>query len=148
MNKRQRKKWSKQHDLYVNPRECWCLDYTIAKFVLPRLKQFKKDNIGYPERDEADTPEKWDEILDRMILAFEYVIDDDWWIDNPRYDYTEGLEMKFVQDESSGFNHIIFEQTEHSKEIKKVYIEERKRRQTVIQEGLDLFAKFFQDLWY
>ena len=42
MNKRTRKKWLKEQGLYVNPKETWNLDYTIAKFMLPRLKLFKK----------------------------------------------------------------------------------------------------------
>lgn len=42
-----------------------------------------------------DTPEKWDKTLDKMILAFEYILHDDWWIDNPKYDYTDGLHIKF-----------------------------------------------------
>ena len=39
MNKRQRKKWLKQHKKYINPRETWSLDVTIANFVYPRLKK-------------------------------------------------------------------------------------------------------------
>lgn len=35
MKKRQRKKWLKQHGEYVNPRDTWALDYTIAEFALP-----------------------------------------------------------------------------------------------------------------
>ena len=67
MNKRTRKKWLKEQGLYVNPKETWNLDYTIAKFVLPRLKLFKKLNNGYPGREGMETKEKWDEALNKMI---------------------------------------------------------------------------------
>lgn len=130
MNKRKRKKWLKQHNKYVNPRECWNLDITISNFVLPRLKVFKKDNNGYPGYGDADTPEKWDEILDKMILGFEYVIaSDDWWLYDPKYNYLDCLFEK--QDE-----------------IERNCIIENNRRQAVIKEGLQLFAKYFQHLWW
>ena len=48
MNKRTRKKRLKKQGLYVNPKETWDLDCNIAKYVLPRLKLFKKLNNGYP----------------------------------------------------------------------------------------------------
>lgn len=48
MNNRRRKKWLKKHGEYVNPRECWNLDCTFAKFALPRLKYYKKHTLGYP----------------------------------------------------------------------------------------------------
>lgn len=130
MNKRKRKKWLRQHNKYVNPRECWCLDTTIANFVLPRLKVFKKDNNGYPGYGDADTPEKWDVILDKMIQAFEYVIaSDDWWLYDQRYDY---LDCPY----------------EKRDEIEHNCITENNRRQVVIKEGLQLFAEYFQQLWW
>lgn len=43
MKKRQRKKWLKKHGKYVSYSDLWNLDITIAKFVLPRLKKFKKE---------------------------------------------------------------------------------------------------------
>ena len=69
MNNRQRKKWLKQHNKYVNPSECWDLYYTIAEFVLPRLKKFKKDNIGYPSYCEMNSFDKWNEALDKKVLV-------------------------------------------------------------------------------
>lgn len=128
MRKRQRKKWLKKHGKYVPYSDLWSLDITIANFVLPRLKRFKKENIGYPGIDEMDTLEKWDEALDKMILAFEYVISwDDWWLDNPRYDY---LDAKSKYDD------------EYVTKIRNSYLAENKRRQVAIIEGLQLFAKW------
>ena len=57
-------------------RELWNLDFTIAKFVLPRLRHFKELNCSYPH---GNTSEEWDEILDNMILAFEICAADDEW---------------------------------------------------------------------
>lgn len=122
MNNRRRKKWLKQHNLYINPRECWNLDLTIADFIVPRLKQFKKDNNGYPGRDDMDTPEKWDAALDKMIRAFELAKIDIFdlpsvW-DNEKMTWKPGWEKRI-------------EELEAEK-----------------QEGLMLFAKWYDHLWW
>ena len=48
MRKRQRKKWLKKHGKYVPYSDLWSLDITIANFVLPRLKKFKKKILVIP----------------------------------------------------------------------------------------------------
>lgn len=85
--------------------ETWNLDYTIAKFILPRLKRFKLLANGYPA--EFDNIDEWYEIIDKMIEAFECILSDDY------YDlrYTEEFEAK-------------------------------------INEGLDLFRKYYRNLWW
>ena len=56
--------------------ECWNLDVTIAKFILPRLKTFKRIHHGYPsELGEG----QWEEALNKMIFAFEESITYDEW---------------------------------------------------------------------
>ena len=42
MNKRIRKKQLKKIGAYVPSRDTWSLDITIAKFILPRLRLFRK----------------------------------------------------------------------------------------------------------
>ena len=49
--------------------ETFALDSVISEFILPRLKRFKDINNGFPM---GLTPEKWDEILDKMIFAFDW----------------------------------------------------------------------------
>lgn len=67
--------------------ELWNLDHTIVQFILPRLKQFKKVNNGYPPygTDLKNTSKKikmtqanWDAILDAMIEAFTILVDEDY----------------------------------------------------------------------
>jgi hypothetical protein len=52
--------------------ETWNLFGVIAEFVLPRLKRFKKVSNGYPGGEITEA--KWNEILDKMIFAFEWSI--------------------------------------------------------------------------
>lgn len=86
--------------------ELWSLDVTIAKFILPRLKRFKKHTMGHP----AELTEKqWDAILDKIIFSFAFIAGPDMW------------NIKYMGDE---------------KTWKKV------------NEGLQLFAEWFNALWW
>lgn len=75
-------KKDKRYKKYVNQlkkrgfsdTETWCLFSVVSEFVLPRLKRFREINNGYPANL---TEEKWNEIIDSMILAFELCIKDD-----------------------------------------------------------------------
>ncbi len=58
--------------------ETWSLDSTIARFIEPRLRVFKEIHRGYPGNL---TEEKWNEILDKMVKAFEYINNEDLGID-------------------------------------------------------------------
>lgn len=106
MNKRTRKKWLKKQGLYVNPKELWSLDCNIAKYVLPRLKMYKKLTIAYPGYDEA---------LDKMIWSFEQVANN----------YEIYMSINFKDSE---------------------WRDKCKDLNDEIQEGLMLFAKWFQYL--
>ena len=57
------------------PNECWNLDVTFAKFILPRLKHYRDYTYAYPY---PLTEDEWDECLLRMIETFE-------WIASPEY---------------------------------------------------------------
>lgn len=52
--------------------ELWNLDTTLLKFLLPRLKEFKKQTKSYPSSVESF--EEWQNILQKMIDAVEYSI--------------------------------------------------------------------------
>lgn len=129
MNNRQRKKWLKKQGSYVNPKETWSLDVTLAKYIIPRLKKFKELENGYPGRDEMDTPEKWDDALDKMIQAFEYVIDyDSYWIGDQKYDY---FSLSYEEGREKTIENLRAEDI---------------RRLAAINKGLQLFAKYYMSL--
>ena len=133
----------------AKPKETWSLFTNIAEYVLPRLKLFKRLQNGYPGRDEADTPEKWYEILDKIILAFEYILDEDWWINDPRYDYTNWLHFSFGEiDEKTGCGTLDITQDDWVAEIEANQEKEARRRNEVIKEGLYLFTKYYMSLWW
>ena len=56
--------------------QCWSLDYSLAKIILPRLQRFKEVTIGFP----ADLSEQeWASILDQMIAAFQFFGSEERW---------------------------------------------------------------------
>ncbi len=62
--------WVKQHDeLGFDEREIWSLQTRISNYILPRLKLYREISVGRPGN--VPTIEKWHNILDKMIKAFE-----------------------------------------------------------------------------
>ena len=82
--------------------DTWSLDYTTAKYILPRLKRFKELTNSVPSsiyqediRIENQI-EEWKKIIDKMILAFELVIkngDGDILTDEEYNQIDEGLKL-------------------------------------------------------
>lgn len=67
MNKRLRKKKGVSK---IQNSEVWSLDYTLSKFILPRLIKFKEINtMSYPCR--LSGMEEWHQIIDKMIWSFD-----------------------------------------------------------------------------
>lgn len=73
--------------------ELWNLDSTIAKFILPRLKRFKELTNQHPH--DFRTMEQWDDALDKMIDAFEFMVEEKYeCFSGPRWDeVNKGIEL-------------------------------------------------------
>ena len=71
MNKRLKKKKGLSK---IQDNECWDLDLTIIKFILPRLKKFKEININsYPNK--CGSIKNWHKIIDKIIWSFQFALD-------------------------------------------------------------------------
>jgi hypothetical protein len=69
-------RWKKQRKKRgFDDTELWNLNTTIATFILPRLKAFRKGSHGYPYA--LKNVEAWNKILDQMIEGFEQYVQDD-----------------------------------------------------------------------
>lgn len=135
MNKRQRKKYAKKKGTYVSNKETWNLDYTIAEWILPRLKAYKKITNGYPPFDKklyAETKElknitfeDWQNILDEIILGFEQILIEplDIDIDDKKLEFKDKTDFEIYSDICN-------------------------ERQEKTERGLDLFKYYIQDLWW
>lgn len=92
LSKKLTSKWSLKEPLYIKKQdkrykglknqlkangfcdsETWALYSVIAEFVLPRLIRFRELNNGFPM---GLTPEQWDNILDKIIFAFDWTLND------------------------------------------------------------------------
>jgi hypothetical protein len=95
--------------------DTWSLDYTLAKWILPRLKRFKQLSFGCPTNF---TEKQWDEMIDEMIWAFDYIAND-------------------------RENEIFTENGNFEKER-----EEWKKAEDRCDKGLELFGKYMRGLWW
>lgn len=62
-------------------REIWNLDHSGARWFLPRLRRLKEIQCGHPGNL---TESEWDEILNKIIEAFEILVKEDflWGLDS------------------------------------------------------------------
>ena len=74
--------------------ELWSLRDTIGNFILPRLKAFKENKVGFPSCFETD--KEWRKILSKMVVAFELLIRDNGTFDLNKKEmqqYNKGMEL-------------------------------------------------------
>lgn len=108
MNKRIKKK---KRLAKITAEECWDLNVTLAKYILPRLQKYKEINqYGYPIG--LESLEEWHEIIDKMIYAFDLVVNDN---------------CNSLKSENC--------------------IEVITKQKELQEEGLRLFAEYFNSLW-
>jgi hypothetical protein len=150
---KKRKEIVKIHDYDV-----WNLDYTLSLIILPSLKEYKEellDNPWFPQTEEIKNLNDWVIIIDKMIWSFEHIVDESWedeyrdsykvktWLPKPKRD-----EKPFVRDEKITGSLISTCFGFYDKErFGKSDYEGMKKEEEKIQEGLELFGKFFRFLW-
>ena len=142
--------------------ESWDFKSHCAKWVLPRLKKLREDTMSYPSRlsnsdeifsdqryfsfykdvskGDSKTQEygaiKWDEILDKIIWSFEHMDDDIDPIYPENYDHRQIVVD--ISEKGTTFRPV------DDRKIDWSPIEAHQRR---LQEGFDLFGKYYEDLW-
>lgn len=121
----------------VSDQECWCLADTIARYTLPRLKHFKKMNrYGYPP---DSTPEQWEQTIDEVIWAFEYIVD------NEKYNPFPNIE---IVNESEKFEDYFNRKRSFTEDLAwKNYLAKSRELHERKEKALVLFAKNFEQFW-
>ena len=105
--------------------ELWNLDYTLAEFLLPRLKAFREQTFGCPGcfvddyEPYEDGMDKWYAILDEMIWALE----------------------TYIKCEDSDFKY-------NGKSYYDMTREEMIALDEKINNGLNLISKYWRCLWW
>ena len=110
----------------IEVEELYDLDVTIARFILPRLMLFKKHCEGTPRPNM--TREEWNEVLDKMIYAFEKI----------------ACQTEEDTPEYQAYIKAILNNEEDLVDLKRA----AKASLKPIAEGLSLYHKYFRNLWW
>jgi len=133
--------------------ELWNLYVPLSEHILPRLIAFRNNHHScpgglLPESYELKTTDDtwklqfviWNEILDKMIEAFKYLSTEECDEDGGKYSYNDEILEKMWIDEDG------YLQSIHAANYSD-YEEYMKVRKEAIEEGLKLFAEYFEHLW-
>ena len=151
MNNRRRQKLKYTKGTKLTKLQIWNLRQTFAVYIAGGLRQFMNREInGFPSdllkdddenADHEAAAEEWRDILEKMIWSFESIA---------RHEDTPVMKWylhKCALLEKEGFSaeEILFESKLPTPPapVWKMDIEHGKR----LQHGIDLFAKYFLDLW-
>lgn len=147
-------KLSKEREIKVklHPYDTWDLNTTLSYIIVPLLKQLKETKHGFPvvitEYQDPCGDNKtwleenemaWVEILNKMIWAFEQA-SEDW---EEQY-HTGQADYKLVKENQSDDHYIIEKGPKHTLCVDQEGIKAHREK---MQEGFELFGKYYKDLW-
>lgn len=159
-------------DVEIEKFDTWSLDHTLAHIILPCLLQLKATKMGVPaefadeggdwaaqdsfdfykeSHDEAFDLrcKQWEHILDKMIWSFQQIILDNYESNyhhgKPEYDWEKTDEQ--YTNPLNGKTEDTFRMVDKNPDDhwydSRGHLEHEKR----IQEGLELFGKYYRHLW-
>jgi hypothetical protein len=172
INKFPRKSLDRKIDIQIEPFDTWSLDHTLALIILPALLQLKATKHGVPAEfaevggedyseqqsfdfySETYTEafekgcDRWEEVLDKMIWSFQQLVSGDY---DDKYHHGKG-DYEFVESDKTYPNPVTGKIEPTFQMINKnpncwYDIEGHKLHNERIQEGLELFGKYFRSLW-
>jgi len=160
-------------DVLIENFDSWNLDNTLALIILPALIQLKQTKMGVPNEfaqvggeDYSDQSsfdfysethgesfqegcKKWDDILDKMIWSFEQLVKDDYEEKyrhgTPEYDWIE-TDKQYLNP-VSGKMETTYQMVDKNPDEHWVDLQGLELHQARIQEGLELFGKYYRYLW-
>jgi len=161
-------------EVTINGYDTWNLDHTLAHIIYPALLQLKATKHGVPNDFVNDVggedwanqesfdfykeshnesweigAKKWDDTLDKMIWSFEQLLKGDY---GDQYHHGT-MEVDWVKTDRTFPNPITgkVEDTFHMKDKDPnshwYDLEGHTLHEERIQEGLDLFGKYYRNLW-
>jgi hypothetical protein len=136
----------------IHDYDTWNFESTLSHIIVPMLKQLKKTKHGIPgcmpafgdkwehtEEEQNLAAQQWEEIVDKMIFAFEsstFDWESQFWIQKPELDLDD-----YPEDDGKS-SHPVRWKIEGKCDWKG-----REEYAARIQEGYELFGKYFQNLW-
>jgi hypothetical protein len=145
--------------------DTWSMDHTLAKIILPMLKQLHATKHGAPYVDDEDVPDelkstsappkeneydtdvnhfkRWDWVMEEMIFAFEMKNKDDW-----RDDFRTGeIDIKWVLEEKEYEGQKLYRMEKGPNDTYECDYDGMEKVEQRIQNGMRLFGKYYQGLW-
>jgi hypothetical protein len=161
-------------DIQIENFDTWSFDHTLALIIYPALLQLKATKHGIPnelvddvggedwrEQDCFDfykethnesfdiACKRWDEVLDKMIWSFKQLADDNY---NAKYHHGKS-EYDFVETDKlypnpiSGKMEKTYQMVDKNPDEHFFDAEGLRLHEERIQEGLELFGKYYRSLW-
>lgn len=137
--------------------DTWSLDHTLALIILPGLKQLKATNHGYASVDNSDLPtaclkdasgeERWEWVMDEMIWTFEEIAND---YPGAEAFHSGNVGILWTKVDAHGNENpegSLYRMDNGPNHTFNVDFEGRKAYDERIQEGLNLFGKYYRNLW-
>lgn len=159
-------------DVKIDKFDTYSMDHTLAHIILPCLLQLKITKMGIPAEfgdskndwaaqqafdfyEEVHNEafdvgvKRWEEILDKMIWSFQQILLDDWeqqyYHGKPKFDWVK-TDEKIINPLNGKleetFQMIDLNPGEHWTDFEGMRLHEER-----IQEGLELFGKYYRHLW-
>jgi hypothetical protein len=145
--------------------DTWSMDHTLAPIILPMLKELKDSKQGAPYVDDFLVPDelksmnaprcenewdtddnwfkRWDWCLGEMVFAFESLINDDW-MDKFK---TGVSDITWVESDEVYEGDTCWEMKHGAKHTQKYDWDGMKIYEARIQNGFELFGRFYRNLW-
>ena len=165
---------SRKIDVHIDNYDTWSLDHTLALIIYPALIQLKYSKHGVPSNLVDDVGgedwseqssfdfyaashneafdiacKRWDEILDKMIWSFEQILKDNYsdlyHHGSLGYDWKET--DKLFHNPISGKMEPTYRMVDKNPGQHWYDAEGHKLHEERVQEGLELFGKYYQNLW-
>ena len=160
-------------DVQIEKFDTWSFDHTLAQIIYPALLQLRETKQGIPsdfamaggedylEQDSFDfyketnqecfekRCEQWNEVLEKIIWAFQQLTIDDYssqyYHGNAEYDWVETDHL--YPNPISGKMEPTYQMVDKNPDEHWFDSEGLKLHEERIQEGLDLFGKYYRSLW-
>jgi hypothetical protein len=149
----------------IDPWDTWSMDHTLAPIILPMLKELQKSKQGAPYVDDADVPDelksmnaprceeewdtddnwfkRWDWILQEMVFAFEAKITDNWMAQ-----FITGESDVIWVESDEVYEGDTCHEMKHGPNHTQVYDWEAiAAYEARIQNGFEMFGKYYRSLW-
>jgi len=157
-------------DVQIDPYDTWSLDSTLALIIYPALIQLKATKQGVPSEFTGEPAsnqetfdfyqesyddewkqglERWDETLDKMIWSFEQLIkgdyDDQYHHGKAEYDWIKT--NKKYPNPVTGVMEATYKMVDKNPDEHWYDSVGHQKHDERIQEGLELFGKYFRSMW-